>query len=384
MPRTSAVELRRYRLLNHRVLLDYNPACIITFMPRCSSFIFLLFFFFLSCTPQPSHPNLQTRFYVYRFDPPAFIEYSEDFQVIGEIPFTIPPNCGLFNVFSAPVGKFIAVELSCPNGQTVLFLDTSTTSVTQPVSDSDSHFLAWTFDGDTAYLKIDSLGSPRVARVSADSVKDVLPITEFTYDLAASTQEAEFTFTFSRGMSQGSELWLAKQGGQITDLIYADPLYYISFARYSPDGSQIAFIKIPDTQTPFTVGELWIINPDGSSARKLAEADAGHGYAANWSPDGKRIAFVRRENPGDERANQSSEALISNIYTVDVQTGTLTQITYLEAGHSETPSWSSEGNTLAFNMVINDRMNVHIADLSTGEIRELLPEPTCCPAWLRK
>ena len=278
----------------------------------------------------------------------------------------------------------MAVELSCPNGQTVLFLDTATNSVTQPISDSDSHFLAWAHDGQAAYLKIDSLGSPRVSRVSTSGAQDVIPITEFTYDLAASTKKAEFTFSFSRGLGQGSELWLARRGGEVVEQLYADPFHYISFARYSPDGSRVAFIKIPDTQTPFTVGELWVMNSDGSNARKLADADAGHGYAANWSPDGTKIAFVKRENPKDERADQSTEALISNIYIVDVQSGALTQITHLDDGRTETPFWSPDGNTLAFNVVLNDRMNVHIADLSTGEIQDLMTESACCPAWMRK
>ena len=351
---------------------------------RRTSFLFLLPYFFLSCTPQTPPPPLQTTLYVYRFDPPSFLEFSEDFQSLGDIPFTIPPSCGLFNVFSPPIGKFIAIELSCPNGQTVLFLDTATNSVTQPIADSDSHFLAWAFDESAAYLKVDSLGSPRVVRVSTDGRQDAISITEFTYDLAASSKEAEFTFSFSRGMGQGSELWLAKRGGNVVEQLYADSFNYISYARYSPDGSQIAFIKIPDTQTPFTVGELWVMDSDGSNAHKLADADAGHGYAANWSPDGTKLAFVKRENPEDERAARSSEALISNIYIVDVQSGAETQITHLDEGRTETPSWSPGGNTLAFNAVINDRMNVHIADLSTGAIRVLIEESSCCPAWMRK
>ncbi|HET6822158.1 MAG TPA: hypothetical protein VFH34_05895 [Anaerolineales bacterium] len=352
-------------------------------MPRTSC-LFLLPFFLLSCTPQTPPPPLKTTLYVYRFDPPSFLEFSEDFQALEEIPFMIPPSCGLFNVFSPPVGKFLAVELSCPNGQTVLFLDTATNSATQTISDSDSHFLAWTFDGSAAYLKVDSLGSPRVVRVSIGGGQDVIPITEFTYDLAASSKEAAFTFSFSRGMGQGSELWLANRGGNVVEQLYADPFHYISFARYSPDGSQIAFVKIPDTQTPFTVGELWVMDSDGSKAHKLADADAGHGYAGNWSPDGTKIAFVKRENQEDERADRSSEALISNIYIVDVQSGAETQITHLNEGRTETPFWSPDGNTLAFNAVINDRMNVHIADLSTGAIQVLIEEASCCPAWMRK
>ena len=349
-----------------------------------SFFSLLTSFLLLSCTSQTPQPPLQTLFYIYRFDLSVFVEFSEDFQVTREIPFSIPPNCGLFNIFFSTPGKFLAIELSCPNGQTVLFLDTSNSSVHQPVPDSDSHFLAWTSTGDAAYLKVDSLGSPRVIRASPDGAQISVPVTEFTYDLASSANQGEFTFTFSRGMGQGSELWLAKRDGKQAELLYADPFHYLSFARYSPDGNQLAFIKIPDTQTPFTVGELWVMNSDGSNPRKLAEADAGHGYAANWSPDGTRIAFVRRENPNDQRADQSSEALLSNIYIVDVQGGSIIQITHLEDGRAETPFWSPDGNTLAFNVVINDRMQVHLVDVISGELRPLIPESTCCPAWLRK
>ncbi len=342
------------------------------------------FTFLFSCTNQTPQSSLQTVFYVYRADPSALLEFSRDFQTTEEIPISLPRYCNVLAIFPSPAGRFMLVELTCPQGQTVLFVDVETGSVTQPVTDADSHFLAWGPDGGAVYLKIDLLGKPRVVRVTTDGEQAPVGITGFTYDLASSPQGETFTFTFSKGMGQGSELWLTKDAGQTADALYTDLFNYISFARFSPDGSQITFIKIPDTQTPFTVGELWVMKKDGSNARKLAEADAGHGYAANWSPDGKRIAFVVRENPEDERANQSSEALVSNIYVVDVKSGARTQVTKLEHGYVETPFWSPDGNTLAFTTVINDRMEVRIADLATGKIRSLGTESTCCPAWLRK
>jgi dipeptidyl aminopeptidase/acylaminoacyl peptidase len=361
----------------------------------------------LSCT---STPPLQTSLLVYRFDSPAFLEYSEDFQLTNEIPFSVPPDCGLYNTFPAPIGGFLLIELNCPNGQTVLFLDVDSASVSQPVTDADSHFLAWTSDGEAAYLKIDSLGSPQVVQVTPDGTQEFVPITEFTYDLSAKPDSRDLTFTFSRGLGYGSELHLAKNDGRTTQLLYADQFNYISFARFSPDGRQIAFIKTPDTQTPFTIGELWVIpstvtfaNKTPSSmkaARFLAHVDAGHGYAANWSPDGKKIAFVMRENPDDETADRSSEALISNIYIVDVPSGEITQITNYTEGRAETPHWSPSGNILGFNRVLNGRMQVHIAEMNFAgagssdpisiEIKSLetgiVPagEPTCCPAWMRK
>ena len=123
---------------------------------------------------------------------------------------------------------------------------------------------------------------------------------------SAKPNSFDFTYTLSRGLGYGSELYLAQNDGQISKLLYTDQYYYISFARFSPDGEKIAFIKTPDSQTPFTVGELWVIDSDGTNPRKLADADAGHGYAANWSPDGTKIAFVLRENPEDENADRSS------------------------------------------------------------------------------
>jgi len=334
-------------------------------------------------TPTPAHPP-QSSFLIYHFDPPAFIEYSADLERVKEIPFSIPLSCGLNNTFAAPIGPHLVIELNCPNGQTVLFLDTVSGSTTQPVTDSDSHFLAWTSDGNAAYLKVDSLGNPLVIRAYPDGDSDSIGFDEFTYDLSAKPDSSDFIFASSRGMGQGSELWLAQNNAHSAHQLYADPYYYISFARFSPDGKQIVFIKIPDTQTPFTVGELWLMNSDGTNVRKVSDADAGHGYAANWSPDGKQIAFVVRENPEDERANHSSEALISNIYLVDVDSGALTQVTDFMEGRVETPHWSLDGNTLAFQVVINGRMNVSIADVATGEIQLLETESACCPAWMRK
>jgi len=351
-----------------------------------TSFLLLL----SSCISTPE-PSLETTLLVYRFNPPAFVEYSPDFQPIKEIPFAIPPGCGLYNTFPAPIGKFMMFELSCPSGQTVLFMDTESDSVSQPVTESDSHSLAWTSDGEAAYLKIDSLGSPQIVRAHVDGTQNQLEITEYTYDMTPNPTNDDFIFTFSRGLGYGSELHFTKNNGRNTSLLYSDQFNYVSFARFSSDGSQIAFIKIPDTQTPFTVGELWVMNSDGSNARKLADADSGHGYAANWSPDGTQIAFVVRENPEDENANQSSDALISNIYVIGIDTGALTQITHFSEGRAETPFWSPDGNTLAFNVVVNGRMRVSIADVDNAGVGSPNPgimfletESTCCPAWMRK
>jgi Tol biopolymer transport system component len=350
---------------------------------RAALYISFCFLLVISCTPA-NPPALQTTLYLYRFDPPAFVEFSSDFQPVDEIPFSIPLQCSLYNIFPAPVGSFLLVELSCPNGQTILFLDTDTGSVSQPVTGTDSHYLAWASDGTSVYLKVDSLGDTGVVRVYTRGNQQQTSLIGWTYDLSARPNSDDIIFTFSRGLGYGSELHASQGNGRSSSRLLEDPLHYISFARFAPDGRKISFIKIPDTQTPYTIGELWIMNTDGSDPRKLADVDAGHGFAANWSPDGKWIAFVGRENPDDEGADQSPDLLISNIYLIHTQSGELSQITTLTRGHVETPHWSPAGNSLAFNIVLNGRMDVQIADIISGEIRPLTTDSTCCPAWLRK
>ena len=247
--------------------------------------------------------------------------------------------------------------------------------------DVDSHFLAW--GADAAYLRIDSLGNPRIVRVDMNSLQATnFPITNYTYDLSVSPTNLT-TFTFSRGFGFGSEVWSTRDGGSTAQLLLADSRNYLSFARWSPDGKRLAFIKIPDTQIPFTVGELWVMNADGSNPLRLAEADAGHGYAASWSPDGTRLAFVVRSNPDDPAADTSEGALLSNIAVVDLEHRTVMQVTHFTQGRTETPVWSPDGNTLAFDFVLNGRMDVQIVDLASGEATPLLTEPACCPIWLQ-
>ena len=357
---------------------------------RRISFYFSLisFFFFLSCVPAKSlspssFPSIPA-FYVFRLNPPALVELSSDYKPTYEIPITIPAGCSLDNLFQSPRGAYLAMELSCSFGQTVVWVNTDTGEVKQAYTDSDSHFLAWANDGQTIYLKVDSIGNPHIVRVNVNGNQDFVPVTALTYDIAPSPDSENFTFTFSRGLGLGSEIWLAQYGGNIVKQLQADRNNILSFVRWSPDGKQMAFIKIPDSQTPFAVGELWVMNADGSNAHKLADADAGHGFPPAWSPDGKRIAFVVRENPQDANADQSPDALRSNIYVVDINAGKMTQLTHLDNARVEAPAWSPDGKEIAFTAFLNDKMNVYLADTTSDLTQTVSPGSACCPVWTRK
>jgi Tol biopolymer transport system component len=65
-----------------------------------------------------------------------------------------------------------------------------------------------------------------------------------------------------------------------------------SFARVSPDGSQIAFL-----QAGLGRSELWLMSSDGEAPHKIVSADESDEQYLSpvaWSPDSRRVAYVRR------------------------------------------------------------------------------------------
>ncbi len=64
---------------------------------------------------------------------------------------------------------------------------------------------------------------------------------------------------------------------------------------WSPDGSKIAFTK---SDQPYTRGDIWVMDRDGSNQVQLTNHPA-HEEEPAWSPDGRQIAFVSNRHVFD-------------------------------------------------------------------------------------
>ena len=98
---------------------------------------------------------------------------------------------------------------------------------------------------------------------------------------------------------------------------------------YSPDGKRIAFCLTEGGNT-----DLWVMNVDGSGARRLTR-DPAIDVSPFWSPDGKQIAFA------------SDRAGTPQLYVMNADGTQVRRLTF-QGNYNQTPCWSPRGDAIAF------------------------------------
>jgi Tol biopolymer transport system component len=101
-------------------------------------------------------------------------------------------------------------------------------------------------------------------------------------------------------------------------------------ARYSPDGSQLAF-----TSSRSGALEIWISDSAGFAPRRLTEFNGPLVGGPRWSPDGKRMAFY------------ASPTGTAAVYVVDVAGGQPRRITG-DSANAVPSSWSRDGQWIYY------------------------------------
>src|SRR5262245_842036 len=140
---------------------------------------------------------------------------------------------------------------------------------------------------------------------------------------------------------------------------------------WSPDGQWLAFTR-HEGATIF----LYVRSADGKTERRLT-THSNPEFDADWSPDGKRLVLAYDKaspNQGD----------------IDVQTVNFDGTDFKpfaategKLSHEEWPSWSPDGQWIAYSSTRDDNQEIYVAKSDGSEKRRLTTELAidAHPAW---
>jgi len=142
---------------------------------------------------------------------------------------------------------------------------------------------------------------------------------------------------------------------------WSDPVKVIDTPQYRWDGR--GFLEPAHDH-------IFVVPSDGGTPRQVTSGDYDHDSPFSWTPDGDNILFSSNRNDGWQL--ESGE---SDIYSVSVIDGTLTQLTDKPGGESS-PTVSPNGRNVAYiynanRMVIYNTRVLHVMAIDGSDDRPL-------------
>jgi tricorn protease len=260
-------------------------------------------------------------------------------------------------------GRFNLFAYDVPSSRTTQVTTSRTWDVRWPSSDNEGR-IVYELNGELQVLDVKSKKSTaisinvpdeglnrRASRVSAANlIEDV--------SLSPKGERALFVArgdVFTAPVEKGPTRNLTRTSGA-----------HDKWARWSPDGSRIAFISDKSGEE-----ELWIVAQDGSSpAVQITTGGRAMRYAPEWSPDGSRIAFSDKDG---------------KVFVVTVADKKLVEIADTPRGQVRDYTWSPRGNHLAFSMATGASgfSAIHIWSAADGRVRKVTDDifNSFNPAW---
>ena len=158
----------------------------------------------------------------------------------------------------------------------------------------------------------------------------------------AQAADMRIAFMSTRIDQENGEIFVMNPDGQTVRRLTKHPQYDASPA-WSPDRQKITFMSFRDEHERQgrvgITGDIWVMNPDGTNPINLTQSPERWDRSPSWSPDGKQIIFGS--------AGFFKGVVRSDIWVMDADGGNRRNLTNDDA-IDVNPDWSPDGKQIAF------------------------------------
>jgi Tol biopolymer transport system component len=214
----------------------------------------------------------------------------------------------------SPDGILIAFVSGGDAGDTLSTVNVATGEVTTLVQD-DHGISSPAWGPETQDTESQATRSPAATQPPADAILFAL----------AESDSTDAPIELAYVPSSGGEVVPLTDVG-VDGTVVAEP-------RWSPDGTQIAFVMSPTgyLTTHAGDGNIYVMNADGTDMRRIT--DGLNAASPAWSPDGSQLVVV---------TNQGQQLVTMNV------DGSNEQVVAASRGYYQWPAWSPDGAMIAY------------------------------------
>ncbi|MGA9770497.1 MAG: S41 family peptidase [Blastocatellia bacterium] len=247
-------------------------------------------------------------------------------------------------------GHFNLYAYDIPSSKTTQVTFNKTWDVRWPSSDNDSRII-YELNGELQVFDTKSKKNTALAITVPDEGLNRRPsrvsVANMIEDVSLSPKGERVLFT-----ARGDIFSAPVEKGPTRNLTHSSSAHD-KYARWSPDGSKIAFISDKSGEE-----EVWVIAQDGSTPpEQITTGSRAMRYAPEWSSDGKRIAFSDKDG---------------KIFILTLADKKITEIADSTAGQVRDYVWSPRGNHLAFSLPISiNSRAVFVWSASDNKVRRV-------------
>lgn len=128
-------------------------------------------------------------------------------------------------------------------------------------------------------------------------------------------------------------------------------------ASWAPDGRTIVFARSVREGSDRTT-DIWLMDADGTNARRLTGEKAKSETAPRFSPDGQNIVYEMTWSPLDSTAAQASRRILREVWMVGADGLNARQLTLFEASR---PNWTPDSKQIVLSSARGASQDVWMA-----------------------